>query len=163
VGLATGCSDPDPPGTLPKTSPVPVSSTASPSLTPSTPAQQVEAAVRTYYAHLTRASVTNDTRVLKTLTVTACPCYRAVQVIDAGAARGERAPDAKWNVDTVRVHDVIDTTAAAEVHYRVTGYDVLSSSGKVLAHIDPQTSHLDLSLVKTGHGWVITNAFDLNG
>ena len=52
-----GCSD-DPPeaGGLPSNSPSPSSTSSSP--TPATPEEQVEAAVRAYYAELTRAART---------------------------------------------------------------------------------------------------------
>ncbi|MGZ4609691.1 MAG: hypothetical protein ACXV2H_05495, partial [Actinomycetes bacterium] len=87
--------------------------TSSPAVTTSAPTRsatpveaQVEAAVRAYYAELTRAAQTNDTTELKRLLNRTCPCYRAVRVIEAGATRGETTPDAAWHLDRVRVHDV---------------------------------------------------------
>jgi hypothetical protein len=159
--LVAGCSDPDQPGTVPRTSPTPTSS--SPSPTPTTVEAQVEAAVRTYYAELTKASSTNDTSTLKTLVARSCPCYRPISVIDRGAAKGERAPDAAWRLRSVRVHDIAGKTAAAEVKYHVTAYDVVDSSGRVLTHIKADESHFDLSLVESAEGWIISNVFDMEG
>lgn len=156
-----GCSDPDQPGTVPTTRPTPTTSTPSPS--PKSTEDQVEAAVRTYYAELTKASSTNDTTRLKTLVARACPCYQPIAVIDNGAAKGERAPDAAWRLRGVRVHDIAGKTAAAEVKYHVTAYDVLDASGGVLTHIKASDSHLDLSLVESTEGWIISNVFDLEG
>ena len=157
--LLVGCSDPDQPGTAPRTTSTPTTSTASP--TPTTPEQQVEAAVRTYYAELTKSSLTNDTGTLKNLVARSCPCYQPIVVIDKGAAKGERAPDAEWILRDVRVHDVFGKTAAAEVKFDVTAYDVLDSSGRVLTHIDAKRGHLDLSFVQSAEGWILTNVFDL--
>ena len=55
LGLAVvSCTDEPDPGTIKSPSPTPSSSSASP--TPSTPEAQIEAAVRAYYAELTRAA-----------------------------------------------------------------------------------------------------------
>jgi hypothetical protein len=139
----------------------PTTSTSSP--TPATPEEQVEAAVRAYYAELTRAAQTNDTTVLKTMTTKGCPCYRPVRVIERGAARGQITPDAEWTITSLNVHDIEDDLAVAEVEYRVTAYDVLDGDGKVLGRVNAQTSHYDLSLAKGPRGWVIGNVFDLEG
>ena len=159
--LVAGCSDPDQPGTVPRTTPPPT--TMSPNPSPTSTEAQVEAAVRAYYAELTKASSSNDTSALKRLVQRGCPCYQPITVIDKGAARGERAPDAAWKVKSVRVHDVLGKTAAAEVKYHVTAYDVLDASGKVVTHIGPDNSHLDLSLVESSEGWILSNVFDLEG
>jgi hypothetical protein len=162
VGLAAGCSDPDRPGTLPKTSPVPVSSTASPRPTPSTPAQQVEAAVRTYYAELQAASRSNNTKTLRTLIAQNCPCFRAVQVIEKNVTQGERTPEARITVTGVHVHDLIGKTAAAEVKTTDSAYDVLRGDSAIVDHIPAATTHVDLSLVQNTQGrWIVTNLFNL--
>jgi hypothetical protein len=92
-----------------------------------------------------------------------CPCYRAVKVIDAGAKRGERTPDAVWHLDGLRVHDVTGAAAVAEVAYRVTAYDVVNRSGRVIDHVKRHESHLDLSLVQSEDSWIVANVFDLKG
>ncbi|HEU4911651.1 MAG TPA: hypothetical protein VFV76_07120, partial [Actinomycetes bacterium] len=89
--------------------------------------------------------------------------YRPIKVIDNGAARGETAPDAKWTVTSVRVHDVEGATASADVRYRVSAYDVIDQSGEVLGRVEAQQSHYDLSLVRGSDGWVIGNLFNLEG
>ena len=89
LALLAGCSDKDEPGTLPKT-PKPSSTSASP--TPATPEEEVEAAVRAYYAELTRAAQTNDATVLEDADDYGCPCYRAVKVIKRNEREGETTP-----------------------------------------------------------------------
>jgi hypothetical protein len=155
-----GCTGSDPkPATIstPPTTPAP----STPSAT--SPAQQVEAAVRAYYAELTHAAQTNDTSVLKTLTTKGCPCYRPVRVINAGDKRGETTPDAVWTIDALRVHDIEDSTASAEVKYHVSAYDVIKA-GHVVDHIGAEHNHYDLSLVmQSTRSWIIANVFDLEG
>jgi hypothetical protein len=153
-----GCTGSDPkPATIstPPTTPAP----STPSAT--SPAQQVEAAVRAYYAELTHAAQTNDTSVLKTLTTKGCPCYRSVGVITKNVAQGEKTPDANFRVVSIRVHDLQSTDAAAEVRTHGSAYDVIRGS-KVVDHVDATNSHLDLSLVKSSDGkWIIGNEFNL--
>lgn len=159
---AAACSDDPPPAGAAETpAPSVVSSTPTPTETPIE--QQVESAVRAYYAELTRAAQTNDTSTLKTLLRKSCPCYRAVRVIDAGAKQGETTPDAKWMLESVRVHDITGQAAVAEVNYRVSAYDVLDKSGDVIDHIGTRSSHFDLSLVQLGSPWIVANIFDLEG
>jgi hypothetical protein len=158
--VVSGCSDePDKPGTLP--SPKATSSSASP--TPDTPEEQVEAAVRAYYAELTRAAQTNDTTRLKTMVTRGCPCYRPIRVIEKGAARGEITPNAEWTVHSIRVHDIEGDTALADVHYEVSAYDVVDETGEVLGRVEAQNSRYDLSLIQGPNGWVIGNLFNLEG
>ncbi len=109
--------------------------------------------MRAYYAELTRAAQTNDTSILKTMSTKGCPCYRAVRVIDRGAAQGEITPDAAWTIKSLQVHDVEGNLALAKVKYAVTGYTVEDETGQVVARIGPQSSLYDLSLVKTSSGW----------
>jgi hypothetical protein len=159
--VLAGCSDPDQPGTVPRTTPTP--STSSPSPSPTSTEDQVEAAVRAYYAELTRAVQTNDASMLKRMVARACPCYNAVKVVEGHAARGEMSPDTEYTLRSVRVHDVTGKLAAAEVRYRVNAYKVLDSSGNTIADIEAQRSHYDLSLAETKDGWIIVNLFDLEG
>jgi hypothetical protein len=158
--VVPGCSDdPEQPGTLPTRSPSPTPTSTSAS--PDTPEEQVEAAVRAYYSELTRAAQTNDTQELRQMVTRACPCYRPIRVIESGAKRGEITPDAEWTVTRLRIHDLEPGTALAEVEYEVSAYDVLDESGDVLGHVAAQRSHFDLSLVKSGSEWVISNLVNL--
>jgi hypothetical protein len=159
----TACSD-DPPkaGGLPSDTPSPTSSSASP--TPATPEEQVEAAVRAYYAELTRAAQTNDTSKLKPMMAPGCPCYRAVRVIDRNAREGERTPDASFELKELRIHDVEGSTALAEVRTVESAYRVLGTDGGVVDRVAAQKTHLDLSLVRAeGDTWIIGNWFNLGG
>ena len=153
-----GCTGSDPKPATISTPP----GTPDPS-TPSTanPTQQVEAAVRGYYAELTHAAQTNDTSVLKTLTTKGCPCYRSVGVITKNVEQGETTPGATFRVTFIRVHDLESSDAAAEVRTHGSDYDVIRGS-KVVDHVDALNSHLDLSLVKSADGkWIIGNEFNL--
>lgn len=163
------CSDPTPAAKVPPRSAVPATTAAatSPTVSPSpaklTPEQEVEAAVRTYYAELTRAAQTNDTSKLKKLVHKNCPCYNAVKIIERNKREGERTPQARFILKSVRIHSIIAMSAGADVRYRVSAYDVVDSAGKVKEHIRAEKSHLDLSLVKLRGQWTVTNLFDLEG
>jgi hypothetical protein len=163
VAVLSGCSgDPDKPATLPSSSPITTSASPSPSVTPVE--QQVEAAVRAYYAELTRAAQTNDTSTLRRMLDKNCPCFRAVRVIEGNARRGERTPDARFEIVQLKVHDIHGGTAAADTRSEDATYNVLNESGKVIDRIDGTTTHLDLSLVRGRTGqWIIANLFDLEG
>jgi hypothetical protein len=162
LALVAGCTDDPKPGTLKTPTATPTSTTASP--TPTTPEAQIEAAVRAYYAELTRAAQTNDTSELKKMTSRACPCYRPVTVIEAGAKRGETTPEASWSIESVRVHDLEGRTAVAEVKYGVTAYDVLDKDGHKVGSVPARNNHYDLSVVQNPDGqWIIANVFDLAG
>jgi hypothetical protein len=162
VLMLGACSDPAPAGTVPKSTPRTATSPPSPSPTPTAiPVEkQVEAAVRTYYAELTKAAQTNDTTRLKQLVHKNCPCYGSVRSIDETATQGRTTPDAAWMVVGVRVHDIVGTTAAAEVQYKVGAYDVMDRSGEVINRIPARNSHVDLSLLRIDRGWILTNVFN---
>ena len=155
------CTDEPDPGTIKSPSPTPTSSSASP--TPSTPEAQIEAAVRAYYAELTRAAQTNDTSQLATMVTRGCPCHGAVRAINRAKSAGRTTPDAAWSVDSVRVHDIDGETGLADVEYTVSAYDVLNAKGKIIADYPEEKSRVDLSLVASDGKWIIGNLFDLEG
>ena len=160
LGLAVvSCTDEPEPGTIDTPSATPSSSSASP--TPSTPEAQIEAAVRAYYAELTRAAQTNDTSKLATMVSRGCPCYGVVRAINKSETAGRTTPDAAWSVDSVRVHDIKGKTGLADVEYTVSAYDVINAKGKVIADYPETQSHVDLSLVASDGAWIIGNLFDL--
>ena len=165
--IMTSCSpDPTPPGTLPSDTASPTTLSSTSSATPSSPKptsaeEEVEAAVRAYYAELTRAAQTNETTKLKRMVTKGCPCFRPVKVIERASRRGEKTPDAAWTIRSLRVHDVGPTNARAEVKYSVTAYDVVDPSGEVIATVGAQSSHFDLSLIADSDRWVIDNVIDM--
>lgn len=77
VAVAGCAGDPERPGTVPSKA-APSRTSSSPSASPQTIEEEVEAAVCAYFAELNRASETNDTTRLKTLSSRNCPCYRTV-------------------------------------------------------------------------------------
>lgn len=160
VALAGCADDPEQPGKVPtKAAPSPTSS--SPSPTPQTIEEEVEAAVRAYFAELTRAAQAGDPDRLRGLTAKSCPCYNATRVIMRASQMGGRLDGAEWNVRQIRVHDIAGDTAQAEVKYDVTPYKVVDGSGKILASIKAESSHRDYSVIKGHNGWIITNVVDL--
>jgi len=162
LGLVVACSDPDQPSTLPSDTPTTSSTSASP--TPATPKEQVEAAVRTYYAELQRAAQSSDTSTLRTMMTRTCPCYRAVKVLNQNKRQGETAPDSKIELQSVRVRQLEGPTASAEVRLTASAYDVIDRGGEVVERVAAQEAHWDLSVIRTPQGaWVIANLFDLEG
>jgi hypothetical protein len=162
LALVAGCTDDPKPGTLKTPTETPTSTTASP--TPTTPEAQIEAAVRAYYAELTRAARSGDSSKLGTMTTTSCPCYRPVRVIKQNLEKGYVTPHANFQVVSVRVHDVERGVGLAEVRTEEAPYDVLNGDKKVIGHVDARDNFLDLSLVQQEAGdWVIANQFDLLG
>jgi hypothetical protein len=164
LGAAACSSDPPPAGAV-KTS-TPTASSATPTPTPSvTPVdQQIEAAVRAYYAEIVRAARTDDTSTLQTMVAKSCPCYRTVNVIDKNRRQGEQTPKLAIDLQMVTVHDVVAGSGSAEVKTVDSAYDVLDGSGKFVEHIASARTHLDLSLVRTASGaWIVANFFNLEG
>jgi len=137
------------------------SSTPTPTATPVE--QQVEAAVRAYYAELTRAAQTNDTSTLKTMLMKSCPCHNVVRILEHNTQVGRTTPDAAFSLHSVKVHDITVKAASAEVRYDVSGYDVLRRDGSAKKDVAAQSSHLDLSLLEVGQAWLVANVFDLEG
>ena len=164
LGLVVACSDPDQPSTLPSDTPTPTSSSASPSPSQETVEQEVETAVRAYYAELTRAVQTNDTSVLKTLSTKSCPCNRPIRVIEANERKDWSSPDATFEVASVRVHDLEDRLALAEVRTDEAAYEVVGADDAVVGRVPARKHFLDLTLVKDGSSrWLINNEFNLGG
>lgn len=159
---ATACSgDPPPAGAVDTPTPSVQSSTPSPTATPVE--EQVEAAVRAYYAELTRAIQTGDTSRLRGMLLKNCPCYGSVSSIDKLAAKNQQAPGAQIDVVGLKAHDVIAQSASAEVSYTVTAYNLIGQGGNVLNHIAARRDHVDLSLIRRDNGWLVANVFNLGG
>jgi hypothetical protein len=161
AGLA-GCSGSDPkPGTLTPT-PTASSTTASRSPSATTPEQQIEAAVRAYYAELTTAVRTSDAAKLEAMTSRDCPCRRPVSVIKANARKGYSAPEASFSASSLQVHDVEPRVAGALITTDEAAYDVLDTSGKVVGSVPARHHQLDLTLVLNENRWIIANVIDLS-
>jgi len=162
LGLVVSCSDPDQPSTLPSDTPTPTRSSSSPSPSPETVEQEVEAAVRAYYAELQRAAQSSDTSRLREMVTPTCPCHRAVTVINKNRRQGETAPDSTIDLHSVQVRQVEGPTASAEVRFTASAYDVVNAAGDVVDRVAGLEGHWDLSVVRTPQGaWVIANLLDL--
>jgi hypothetical protein len=143
LALVAGCTDDPKPGTLKTPTASPTSTSASP--TPTTPEAQIEAAVRAYYAELTRAAQTNDTSKLTPMVTPGCPCFRTVRGINQARAAGRTTPDVSWTIDSLHVHDVEKGTGHADVEYTVSAYEELNAKAKVVADYPQSQSQVDLS------------------
>jgi len=162
--LAACTADPPAAGRVPTGTPPASVSSPTVTPTPTTPEEEVEAAVRTYYAELTRAAQTNDTSRLKTLVSRSCPCYRAIRVIDDNGREGERARGAKFQVMSMKVLEQLKGTALVEVRTRSSDYIVFDAKGKVVSRIPARRMHLTLDLFRAADShWVVSNLFDLEG
>jgi hypothetical protein len=159
---AAACSDDPPPAGAVKT-PTPSVQSSTPTPTETPVEQQVEAAVRAYYAELTRAIQTGNTSRLKIMLLNNCPCYGSVRSIDRLAVKNQRAPGARIDVVGLKAHDIIAHSASAEVSYNVSAYDLVSRGGGVQSHIGARRDHVDLSLILRGDQWLIANVFNLGG
>ena len=161
LGLAlVSCTDDPKPGTV--GTPTATPSSSAPSPTPSTPEAQIEAAVRAYYAELTRGIQTSNADRLRPLVTKGCPCFNAVTTIEDNAAKGRRGPDARVNLRSVRVHDLEGNVALAEVRYDVNAYPLINEKGRVLSRIPARSDLVDLSVVRSNSGqWIVANVFDL--
>jgi hypothetical protein len=162
VLVGAACSDPPPAAKPPKVSTA-GSATRSATPTPTTPEQEVEAAVRAYYAELTRAAQTADTSGLRRIASPGCPCYGAVPAIEADARKGLKTPEAIWTVRAVNVHDIVRNTAAAQVAFDVNAYELVDEHGSAVSRIPARRERVDLSFVKQGGLWIATNVVDLGG
>jgi len=158
--VATACSGDPPPAGAVKT-PTPTVASSTPAPTPTPVEQQVEVAVRAYYAELTRATQTNDTTKLSLLLSKGCPCYKSVKIIQDNRRRGRSGPDADISVENIEPHDVIGHTAAAIVEIRAATYDLVDTKGNVVSHVRARTYRLDLSFVSTNDAWILHNIFNL--
>jgi hypothetical protein len=157
---AAACSNDPPPAGAVKTS-TPTVQTTTPTPTPTPVEQQVEDAVRAYYAELVRATQTNDTARLALLVSRGCPCYRSVEIIQDNRRRGRSGPGAAITVERVRAHDVISHTAGALVVFRAAAYDLVDRQGKVVGHVHAKSYRVDLSFVSTDEMWILNNVFNL--
>ena len=167
--IMTSCSkDPTPPGTLPSDTALPTTSSSTSPATPSSPKptsaeEEVEAAVRAYYAELTRAAQTQDTSSLRRHIARDCPCVRVVTAIERLQKRGRTTPEAAWRVTRVKVKERSDETALAKVNYIVDSYTVMNAKGDVVDRYSKQEGHVDLYLVRGPKEWIVGNLFDLEG
>jgi hypothetical protein len=159
----TACSGSDPkPGTL-SPSPSPSTSNASPSPSATTPEQQIEAAVRAYYAELLKGVQTSDASGLRPLVTKSCPCFSAVKTLDENRAKGLSGPDAELTLASVEVHDVEKKLAGAKVDYSVGAYGLVNSNGDIVQQIKARHDVLDLTLVLApGGSWRIANVANLD-
>ena len=158
VALSACAGENDPkPGTI-KT-PKPVTSAASP--TPTSPEAQIEATMRAYFALMNAAFHTGDVTRLRSFSSSGCPCRKAANAIERTVKSGGRFEGLRYEVQTVRVHDVEGATGLAEVVAKVPPYKVYNGNGEVTEDSGGGKLHTDFSLVRSGDRWIIGNALNL--
>jgi hypothetical protein len=142
---------------LPPATSVPPLRTVPPSDPATTPAAQVEAAARRYFAALETAGRTGDVTDLDALVGTRCPCHQQVDAIRADAKAG-RHVTTTYTVEAVRTHDVRDDVGLATVTYSSPPSKLLDKAGRTL-RVLPARSHagLDLGFGRDGGAWVLLN------
>ena len=156
-----GCSDdPEKPGTLPTRSqtPTPRSTSAS----PDTPEEQIEATMHDYFAVTNEAFTTGDVSELRSFSTTNCPCRQAADDIEETVAKGGRFENLRYDVQSVRVHDLKGGAALAEVVAELPPYKVYDGEGDVVEDSPGGRLHTDFSLSRSDTGeWIIGNAVNL--
>ena len=160
VLVLTACSDdPQQPGSLPSDTPSATSSSAVP--LPVTPEEQVEATMIAYFEETNEAFKSGDVSDLRRFSTSGCPCRDAADGIEETIKSGGRFEDLRYEVTSVKVHDVLSDTASAEVKAIVPPYKVYDAAGEVIEESNGGTLHTDFSLVKHGNNWIIGNALNL--
>jgi hypothetical protein len=160
LGLAlVSCTDDPKPGTVGTPTPTPTSSSASP--TPSTPEAQIEATMRAYFETTNTAFGTGDVAALRAFSSDGCPCRKAADDIERVVDGGGRFEGLRYDVRSIRVHDVEADTGLAEVIARVPPYKVYDGSDTVTENSKGGRLHTDFSLVRSGDRWIIGNSINL--
>ncbi len=161
VALAlTACS-----GSADRASPLPTPTTSSPKSAtptpkPSTAKQEVEAAVREFYAALDVALRTGETNRYLVATVASCNCRDFVRQVEANFVAG-RFPGAGASVVDVGRVDVHGSAAAATVVYEIHPYTEVRD-GRTVRSFPRRERNVSLGLVKRGT-WKVSSSIDLAG
>ena len=168
--VAAGCSD-DKAGGLPPlsstpstpvTTSAPATATAS-ATTATSPAQQIEAAARAYYAELTRAGESGDAAKLRTMIDPKCGCAKSLDYLASEARQGHRFTT-KYRVEAVKTHDVTADAGFATVTLSYAKSAVVDRSGKVVRSLPGETNAgRDLGFKREGDRWVLTQLVLLGG
>jgi len=162
VMAACGSASPPSPVALPTASGTGAQTpSAVPTPTPTSQRQQVEAAVRAYYAAVEHAVQTGDTRDLSSRSTTGCNCRalvaRVVALFKRGSTRG-----ASLHVDSVDVVSATPRLGDVSIVYRTSPYRVVARDGSETA-VSGRSAHEVAALVAFGSGrWLVADVRDLN-
>lgn len=158
--VAAGCSE-DKAGGLPPLSstpstPVVTSSTPSPTATAATsPAQQVEAAARSYFAALEKAGQTGDVGGLEPLLGPKCDCRRALAAIQADAKAG-RHVTTRYVVSEVKAGEVTATAGTAVVTFSSPASKLVDANGKTVRSLPARKdAGAELTFRLSGSTWLL--------
>jgi hypothetical protein len=162
--VAAGCTK-EHAGTLPSLSPSPTATatSASPTSSVTTPAQQIATAARTYYAALTQAGATGDTSRLRALVTPTCDCKQGIDYIDQEHRAGHHFTT-NYRVDKVQTHDVATAAGSATVTVTYAPSKVVDSRGRTVRAIPGETAAgRDLVFRREGGRWLVTRVVLLGG
>ncbi|MBA2768352.1 MAG: hypothetical protein H0U35_04335 [Sporichthyaceae bacterium] len=164
--VVTSCSDePTPPGTLPSDTASPTTSSASsaPSSSPkpTTPEEEIRAAMVAYFEAANEMFRTGDVRELRSLSTDGCPCRKITRSVERIALEGGRYNGTRYDVKKIRVHDIEGETGLAEVIAVVPPYRVIGGDGSIVEDSPGGRLHTDFSLFREGEQWIVGNALNL--
>lgn len=157
---SAGCSD-EQAGTLPPPSPVTTSATPSPS--PTNLRSEIDAAARAYFAALERAGKTGDVPALRALLAPTCECVKSADYIQSEHAAGHRFTTI-YRVEAVSPHDVTPTSGAATVTVTYAASKVVDTSGRTVRTLPGEThAGRELAFAREGGRWLVTRVVLLPG
>jgi hypothetical protein len=123
--------------------------------------QQVEAAVRAYIAGANQAFESGDVAAMLTVTEPNCPCRGLVRSIRRVYRSGGKYEGTRYNLVSIKIHDVFGESASAEVRAKVPPYRVIRANGAVSEDSSGGQLHTDFALIRREGTWRLSNSFDL--
>jgi hypothetical protein len=139
---------------------LPAAATATAATPTPAPEAQVEAAVRNYFAIANAAIESGDTTILESLSQQGCECRAVIDEIGYIHANG-RADDARFDLTNVQVREIAGATAAADIVYRVSAYQIVNASGVSVRQYPGGTGHDRISLVRKDERWLLSTSVSL--
>jgi hypothetical protein len=124
-----------------------------------TPADQIRAAVRHYYATAQKASTTGSVAELTELSLKTCGCRRLATHISAqpGLARSLTI-----QVLSVSLHEVTATSGFATVHWRESPHVLVDSAGNVVKRFDrPGEARDEMRFTLVANRWLVAEVTGL--
>lgn len=155
-----GCGSDPKPKVLPSLSSTP-STTATSTTSPGSVEAEVEAAVRHYFDVATEAANTGHTAELESLSAPGCGCRELVRSIQTAHQNG-KSVGVRFIVKDIHIHDAREKAAGATVRIEVPSYRDVDLRGNTIRTYASGETTEDLSLVKKGQNWIVTNGIRLS-
>jgi Family of unknown function (DUF6318) len=166
--VLAGCSgDPEPqPTSLP---PAPSPTTPSPSPSPTEPASAATAQsasdfARSYYAALTAAFESMDTRPVSAISLKSCKaCANLVSAVEQRHAAGDSYRGGGFRVRTAEATGVVSGASTVTVQYDSPRLELLDAAGKVLQERAALVAAAsDVKVVRRGTTWKVAEVISLS-